>query len=100
MNAHHRQTDAQIDPARALAIRSMCALISATIDSGTARTTLAAGTLLGQIEQAYPGSVQSFDQSLTLHLFTVRATATASTINLLRTWQNAARLRLEAGGRA
>ena len=99
MTAHHRLTEAQIDPARALMIRAMCALISATLDPGTARTTLAAGQLLGQIELAYPGSVQNYDQSLTLHLFTVRATAHANTIALLRNWQQAARLRLETGVR-
>ena len=99
MTAHHRPTEAPIDPARALAIRAMCALISVTLDPGTARTTLAAGQLLAQIELAYPGSVQTCDQTLSMTLFTVRATAHANTIALLRTWQNAARLRLEAGAR-
>lgn len=100
MNAHNRPTEAQIDPARALMIHAMCALISATLDPGTSRTTLAAGQLLARIELAYPGSVQSYDnQTVTLHLFTIRATANASTIQLLRTWQNTARLRLETGAR-
>lgn len=99
MTAHHRETTAPLDPARALAIRSMISHISAHLDPGTARTCTIAGQLLAQIEAAYPGATQVNDQHLTLTLFTVRASATASTIALLRAWQNAARIRLETGAR-
>lgn len=98
MTAHHRTTDAPLDHARALAIRAMISHISAMLDPGTARTTFVAGQLLAQIDLAYPGAVQANEQHLTLTLYGTRTTALNSTIALLRNWQHAARIRLEAGG--
>lgn len=99
MNVRHRETTAPLDPARALAIRSMISHISAHLDGNTARTCTTAGQLLAQFETAYPGATQVVDQHLTLTLFTVRATAQASTVALLRNWQQAALTRLETGAR-
>jgi hypothetical protein len=99
MTAHHRTMPAQIDPARALAVRAMISHISALLDPGTARTLNCAASLLAQIDAAYPGAIQNNDQHLSLTLFTVRASAQHSTVALLRNWQSAARLWLETGAR-
>lgn len=99
MTAHHRMTAGHLDPARALAIRTMISHISALLDPGTARTTTCAASLLAQIDAAYPGAIQTTDQHLSLTLFTVRANAQHSTVALLRHWQAAARIALETGAR-
>ena len=99
MTAHHRDTTAPLDPARALAIRAMISHISVHLDPGTARTCTIAGQLLGQIDAAYPGAIQVQDQHMKMALFGVNASSLSSTVALLREWQKAARMRLETGGR-
>ncbi|MFN7224443.1 MAG: hypothetical protein ACK4MS_10530 [Paracoccaceae bacterium] len=99
MTVHHRTTDAPLDPARALAITTMISHINALLDATADNSRFAVTSILTQIENAYPQSVHSYGQDLSLTLYGVHVTAHASTTALLRKWQQSARLRLETGVR-
>lgn len=88
-----------LDAPRALAAAAMISHIDALLDPAADRCTLRGARLLAQISQADPQAVETRDQLLTMRLYGIRASAHHDTVALLRRWQHAARLRLEAGVR-